>query len=89
VSSLNVVSCVSATGCEAAGSARITAGTRAGVLEEWNGVRWSVQEKMLPAGDKWAGLGGISCTTGPVCEAVGYQAKAPRGSHLLAVRYSS
>jgi hypothetical protein len=89
VSSLNAVSCVSAADCEAAGVARITAGTRAGALEKWNGTRWSVQKKVLPAGDKWAGLGGISCTTGPVCEAVGYHAKATRDSHLLALRYSS
>src|SRR6476660_5777002 len=26
----------------------------------------------LTAGDKWARLSGISCTTGPVCGAVGY-----------------
>ena len=28
----------------------------------------------LTAGDKWARLSGISCTTGPVCGAVGYDA---------------
>ena len=89
VSSLNGVSCVSATDCEAAGGARLTAGTRAGVLEKWNGTRWLVQREVLPAGDKGAGLAGISCTAGPVCEAVGSHATASRDSHLLALRYSS
>jgi hypothetical protein len=59
------------------------------VLEKWNGTSWSVQKQVLPAGNKWAGLSGISCTTGPVCEAVGYQAKTSRNSHLLALRYST
>jgi hypothetical protein len=66
VTRLNAGSCVSATSCEAAGDARITAGTRAGVLEKWNGTSWSVQKQVLPAGNKWAGLSGISCTTAAV-----------------------
>ena len=43
----------------------------------------------MTAGDKWARLSGISCTTGPVCEAVGYRAKATADSHLLALRRSA
>ena len=89
VTTLDAVSCVSATDCEAAGGARITAAARAGVLEKWNGTRWSVQKKVLPAGNTGARLTGISCTTGPVCEAVGYHAKTAHDSHLLALRYSS
>jgi hypothetical protein len=88
-SQLNAVSCVSAADCEAAGDARTTAGNQVGVLEKWNGTTWSVQEKVLPAGDTSARLSGISCTTGPVCEAVGYHGKVVPGSHLLALRYSS
>jgi hypothetical protein len=88
VTSLGAVSCVSATDCEAAGSARTPAGTRVGVLEKWNGSRWSVQRKVHPAGTS-AGLSGISCTTGPVCETVGHYQKSSRNSHLLALRYSS
>jgi hypothetical protein len=87
---LDAVSCVSATDCEAAGQAGTTAGPpQAGVLEKWNGATWSVQKKVLPAGDRWAGLSGISCTTGPVCEAVGYHGPAVDDTHLLALRYSS
>ena len=80
------MSCVSATDCEAAGQA---GPPQAGVLEKWNGTTWSVQKTVLPAGDGWAGLSGISCTTGPVCEAVGYNGPAVDDTHLLALRYSS
>jgi hypothetical protein len=89
-SQLNAVSCVSATDCEAAGDAGVAEGPQeAGVLQKWNGTKWSVQEKVLPAGDTSARLTGISCTTGPVCEAVGGHGKDVSASHLLALRYSS
>jgi hypothetical protein len=88
-SQLNAVSCVSAADCEAAGDAQTTATRQVGVLEKWNGTTWSVQEQVLPAGDTSARLSGISCTTGPVCEAVGYRRKVVPGSHLLALRYSA
>jgi hypothetical protein len=85
---LNAVSCVSATDCEAAGDAQTKAG-QVGVLEEWNGMTWSVQETVLPAGDTRARLNGVSCTTGPVCEAVGFREKSIPRARLLALRYSS
>ena len=89
-SGLDAVSCVSATDCEAAGPpGTMAVPPQAGVLEKWNGATWSVQEKVLPAGDKWALLSGISCTTGPVCEAVGYHDPAAGSTHLLALRYSA
>jgi hypothetical protein len=87
---LDAVSCVSATDCEAAGSAGTRAGPpQAGLLEKWNGTTWSVQKRVLAAGDTWAGLSGISCTAGRVCEAVGYHGPEVDGTHLLALRYSS
>jgi hypothetical protein len=86
---LNAVSCVSATDCEAAGKAGTMAGPpQVGVLEKWNGTRWSVQRKARPARDTWAGLSGISCTTDLVCEAVGYHGPAVDSTRLLALRYS-
>jgi hypothetical protein len=85
---LSAVSCVSATDCEAAGQIMTKGDSIAfGVLEKWNGTRWSVQEK-LPAKKKPSRLEGVSCTTGPVCEAVGFHVQAV-GGHLLAQRYSS
>jgi hypothetical protein len=86
---LDAVSCISTTDCEAAGVARTGADTQVGVLEKWNGTTWSVQKKVLPAGDTSARLSGISCTTGPVCEAVGYHGKTVTSDYLLALRYSS
>jgi hypothetical protein len=87
---LNAVSCVSATDCEAAGDAGAKEGPQeVGVLEKWNGTRWSVQEKVRPAGDLAARLNGISCTAGPVCEAVGWHEKSIPNSDVLALRYSS
>jgi hypothetical protein len=89
-SGLDAVSCVSATDCEAAGKAGTRAGPpQAGVLEKWNGTTWSVQDTVLPAGDVSAGLSGISCTTGPVCETVGYHGPTTDSTHLLALRYSA
>ncbi|MGH3395962.1 MAG: hypothetical protein ACRDPO_14875 [Streptosporangiaceae bacterium] len=87
---LDAVSCISATDCEAAGSAGVQEGPQeVGVLEKWNGAAWSVQKKVRPAGDLAARLNGISCTTGPVCETVGWHEKSVPNSHLLALRYSS
>lgn len=87
---LNAVSCVSATDCEAVGYAGASEGNQeVGLLDQWNGTRWSVQKKVLPAGDLSARLNGISCTAGPVCEAVGYHGKSVTRDHLLALRYSS
>lgn len=88
-SQLNAISCISATDCEAAGNAETKAGTEFGILEKWNGTTWSVQNKVLPAGDTSARLEGISCTTGPVCEAVGYHGVSAYRDHVLALRYSS
>lgn len=70
----------------AAGNAQATATTEVGLLEKWNGTKWSVQKKVLPAEDTTARLNGISCTKGPVCEAVGFRENS---AHLLALRYSS
>ena len=62
---------------------------QAGVLEKWHGTTWLVQRKVLPAGDTWAGLSGISCTAALVCEAVGYHGPAVDSTRRLALRYSS
>jgi hypothetical protein len=87
---LFAVSCVSATDCEAAGqTGTVALPDSAGLLEKWNGTTWSVQKEVPPAGGKTASLSGISCTTGPVCEAVGDHGPTADGNHLVALRYSS
>jgi hypothetical protein len=86
---LSAVSCVSATDCEAAGQVMTKGNSIAfGVLEKWNGTKWSIQEQ-LPAEHKPSRMEGVSCTTGPVCEAVGFRSQVTAGGTLLAQRYSS
>ncbi len=87
---LDAVSCVSATDCEAGGYVQTKGGSVSfGVLENWNGSKWSVQDK-LPTRPNPSRVAGISCTAGPVCEAVGFHVRRDGGGgHLLAMRYSS
>jgi hypothetical protein len=86
---LSAVSCVSATDCEAGGQVMTKGDSIAfGVLEKWNGAKWSIQEK-LPAEKRPSRIEGVSCTAGPVCEAVGFRSQPADGSSLLAQRYSS
>ena len=88
--SLQGVSCLSASDCEAAGLAEPpTAPDGEGLIEHWNGTAWSVQDKVLPSGDSLASLSGISCLSASVCEAGG-QVVPPSGAveKVLALRYS-
>ena len=59
------------------------------MLAKWNGIAWSVQKKVRPAGDLAARLNGISCTTGPACETVAWHEKSIPDDLVLALRYSS
>jgi hypothetical protein len=87
---LTAVSCVSATDCEAGGQVMTKGGSVAsGVLEKWNGTRWSIQEKLPAKQSGPSRVEGVSCTTGPVCEAVGFRSQPVDGGTLLAQRYSS
>lgn len=71
--SLTGVSCLAGSGCEAVGTYLTPkGGLMLTVAEGWNGKRWTLQPSVNQAG---AGmiteLNGISCTAGPICEAVG------------------
>ncbi|MGH3405734.1 MAG: hypothetical protein ACRDRJ_25060 [Streptosporangiaceae bacterium] len=83
---LEAVKCRSARWCVAAG------GIQAASPADGNQVpvadRWRCREK-LPTGDTPSRVAGISCTAGPVCEAVGFHANPAVGGRLLALRYSS
>jgi hypothetical protein len=82
---LSGVSCLSAADCEAGGQV-MTKGDSVsfGVLEKWNGAQWSLQEQLPAQGNKNpSNVEGVSCTAGPVCEAVGFHSTG-----LLAQRYS-
>jgi len=87
---LSTVSCVSATDCEAGGQVTTKGDSVAlGVLEKWNGTKWSIQEKLPAKQTGPSRVEGVSCTAGPVCEAVGFRSEPVDGGTLLAQRYSS
>jgi hypothetical protein len=68
---LNGVSCTTATACAAVGSYTDTGGTFT-LSETWNGSAWTVQRAANPAGATLVSLSGISCTTSNSnCTAVG------------------
>jgi hypothetical protein len=70
---LNAVSCTSRTSCTAVGgTVNVNPGTS--IVEHWDGVRWAIQEPLLPPGSS---LTAVSCPTGSGCVAVGsYQSNA-------------
>ncbi len=87
---LSAVSCVSATDCEAGGQITTKGGSvAAGVLEKWNGTKWTIQEKLPAKQTGPSRVEGVSCTAGLVCEAVGFRSQPVDGGTLLAQRYSS
>ncbi len=70
--SLDGISCISATSCEAVGSYRDAGGTARLLGERWNGTEWSVQSVPTPeglSGEQW--LLDVSCVSGTMCVAVG------------------
>jgi hypothetical protein len=67
------VSCTSSTACTATSYIR-TNSSKVGIplAESWNGTKWAVEEAPAPAGATYVFLyGGVSCTSGTACMAVG------------------
>ncbi len=82
-SSLNSVSCVSASFCEAVGYssaslASALSGSTDAVITKYNGATWVVQAS--PARTAGSDLNGVSCVSSVFCEAVG------SGRPILAIR---
>ncbi len=71
-SSLEGVSCTSATACTAVGHYRNSAGKLVPLAERWNGTSWTVQSTPNPTGAGESSLQGVSCTSATACTAVGY-----------------
>jgi hypothetical protein len=68
---LDGVSCTSATACTAVGSA--SNGTHSVALaERWNGTSWAPQTIPNPATAAQIQLGGVACSSGGACIAVGH-----------------
>jgi hypothetical protein len=71
-STLNGVSCTSRTFCIAVGVAGSGPnGKGLGLIERWNGTRWSIQHTPNPGGARESFLNSVSCTSATACTAVG------------------
>lgn len=65
--SLNAVSCTSASACTAVGRYFTSAPGTAGLVERWNGSKWSIESNPPENGD----LSGVACASAKACIAVG------------------
>jgi len=70
--SLNDVSCVSLSACQAVGYYRNKSGVYFALAEQWNGAEWLIRSTPEPSGAKNTLLEGVSCTSATACTAVGY-----------------
>jgi hypothetical protein len=71
-SSLDAVSCSSATTCTAVGSYENSSYAELTLAEAWNGTSWTVQTTPNPSGASYGSdLEGVSCSSTTACTAVG------------------
>jgi hypothetical protein len=70
-SSLEIVSCISATACTAVGSYYDKSGILVTLAESWNGTAWTIQSTPDPSGAESSVLYGVSCASATACTAVG------------------
>jgi hypothetical protein len=69
-SSLNGVSCASASACTAVGDYN-NGTTGVTLAERWTGTTWSIQHTPNPTGASFILMTGVSCTSASACTAVG------------------
>jgi hypothetical protein len=81
-STLNGVSCTSATACTAVGYFAASRGAQLALAEGWNGSTWTVQGTPSPTVGT---LTGVSCTSATACVAVGSAPLVPIGKPLAEV----
>jgi NHL repeat len=76
-SSLDAVSCTSASACIAVGEYENSPALAVPFAESWNGTEWKVQAMPAPTGAKAAYATGVSCTSATTCTMVGtYESSA-------------
>jgi hypothetical protein len=73
-SSLDAVSCSSATSCTAAGSYVNSSGDQLSLAEYWNGSTWAIQTTVDPSGSTVIILYGVSCASATSCTTSGFRA---------------
>ena len=71
-SSLNAVSCATASRCVAVGRYANGNGVGRTLAESWNGSTWSVAASLTPSGSPNSALYGVSCPSSTSCLAVGH-----------------
>jgi hypothetical protein len=81
--SLEAISCTSATACTAVGSGKGQA-----LAERWNGIAWAIQLVPKPTGARASSLSGISCTSATACSAVGSYINSDGDKLTLAERWN-
>jgi len=89
-SSLQGVSCPSASGCTAVGDfvPSSTSSPRVTLAERWNGTAWAIEPTPNPAGSTASELNGVSCTSATSCTAVGYYSASSGLAETLAERWN-
>jgi hypothetical protein len=85
--SLDGVSCTSASACEAVGSSSASKGFPSMLAEGWNGTSWTIQVTPGPANALFTALSGVSCTASTTCTAVGAFAYGGGPNLSLVERY--
>jgi hypothetical protein len=83
-SSLDGVSCGSASACIAVGSDSDSEGSESALAETWNGESWTIQSVPLPPGSLGGYLDSVSCSSPTSCTAVGNEADSANTPQPLA-----
>jgi hypothetical protein len=86
-SSLESVSCVSATACMAVGYYK-TGATYPSFADELSGTEWKVQTPPLPTGAKSGELRSVSCTAASACTAIGKYISSTEEKLVFADRWN-
>jgi hypothetical protein len=84
---LRGVACTDASFCVAVGNWRGTDGAFHGLIERWDGRRWSFETSPAPPGSIFPDLAGVSCTGRANCVAVG-RSLTPTGSFGLIIHWN-
>jgi hypothetical protein len=71
-SSLDGVSCTSASACTAVGQYESVSGDFGTLAERWNGTTWTIQSTPSEPFQQATALNGVSCPSASACTAVGY-----------------
>jgi hypothetical protein len=87
-STLDAVSCATASRCSAVGYATKASEAQTALAERWNGSTWAIQAVPIPAGADYSELTGVWCVAVTNCIAVGSYSTGPASDVPLAERWN-